>query len=197
ATPFFIGKISEGRTIRQTIVAYISGVSATFLSFIVFGNYGLHLQVTGAADIAGQTATEGPAAAILTVFESLPIPEIAMVVLILAMVAFYASTFDALTMVIASYSVKNIGQDEEPGKQLRIFWSAVFIVLPIALLFNQSTLSLLQTLSICAAFPIMIIVCVIVAGFIKSMRADTRKKKLPESPPPEPVTAGETDAASE
>ena len=70
-------------------------------------------------------------------------------------------------------------------------------VLPIALLFNQSTLSLLQTLSICAAFPIMIIVCVIVAGFIKSMRADTRKKKLPESPPPEPVTAGETDAASE
>ena len=36
ATPFFIGKISEGRTIRQTIVgAYISGVSATFLSFIV------------------------------------------------------------------------------------------------------------------------------------------------------------------
>ena len=198
ATPFFIGKISEGRTIRQTIVgAYISGVSATFLSFIVFGNYGLHLQVTGAADIAGQTATEGPAAAILTVFESLPIPEIAMVVLILAMVAFYASTFDALTMVIASYSVKNIGQDEEPGKKLRIFWSAVFIVLPIALLFNQSTLSLLQTLSICAAFPIMIIVCVIVAGFIKSMRADTRKKKLPESPPPEPAQAGETDAASE
>ena len=28
-------------------------------------------------------------------------------------------------------------------------------------------------------------------------RAVRRKKKLPESPPPEPVTAGETDAASE
>ena len=82
-------------------------------------------------------------------------------------------------MVIASYSVKNIGQGEEPGKKLRIFWSIVFIVLPIALLFNQSTLSLLQTLSICAAFPIMIIICVIIAGFIKSLREDSRKKPEP------------------
>ena len=180
ATPFFIGQISEGRTIRQTIVgAYIAGVSATFLSFIVFGNYGLHLQVTGLVDVAGQLLSESPAAAIISIFESLPIPEIALVVLILAMVAFYASTFDALTMVIASYSVKNIGQGEEPGKKLRIFWSIVFIVLPIALLFNQSTLSLLQTLSICAAFPIMIIICVIIAGFIKSLREDSRKKPEP------------------
>ena len=185
ATPFFIGKISEGRTIRQTIIgAYIAGVSATFLSFIVFGNYGLHLQVTGVADIAGQILSDGPANAILTVFESLPIPEIALVVLILAMVAFYASTFDALTMVIASYSVKNIKEDEEPGKKLRIFWSVVFIVLPIALLFYQSTLSMLQTLSICAAFPIILIVCVIVAGFIKSMREDARK--IEQSPAGKP-----------
>ena len=180
ATPFFIGQISEGRTIRQTIVgAYIAGVSATFLSFIVFGNYGLHLQVTGLVDVAGQLLSESPAAAIISIFESLPVPEIALVVLILAMVAFYASTFDALTMVIASYSVKNIGQGEEPGKKLRIFWSIVFIVLPIALLFNQSTLSLLQTLSICAAFPIMIIICVIIAGVIKSLREDSRKKPEP------------------
>ena len=94
----------------------------------------------------------------------------ALVLLVLAMVAFYASTFDALTMVIASYSVKNIGEDEEPGKKLRVFWSIVFIVLPIALLFNQSTLSMLQTLSICAAFPIMVIIGVIIAGFIRNLR---------------------------
>ena len=93
------------------------------------------------------------------------------------MIAFYASTFDALTMVIASYSVKNIGQDEEPGKKLRIFWCVVFIVLPIALLFNQSTLSLLQTLSICAAFPIMLIIGVIIAGFLKNLKKDLPKKE--------------------
>ena len=178
ATPFFIGKISEGRTIRQTILgAYIAGVSATFMSFIVFGNYGLHLQVTGQADIAGLTASEGASSAILTIFEHLPLPTVGLILLVLAMIAFYASTFDALTMVIASYSVKNIGQDEEPGKKLRIFWCVVFIVLPIALLFNQSTLSLLQTLSICAAFPIMLIIGVIIAGFLKNLKKDLPKKE--------------------
>ena len=178
ATPFFIGKISEGRTIRQTILgAYIAGVSATFMSFIVFGNYGLHLQVTDQADIAGLTASEGASSAILTIFEHLPLPTVGLILLVLAMIAFYASTFDALTMVIASYSVKNIGQDEEPGKKLRIFWCVVFIVLPIALLFNQSTLSLLQTLSICAAFPIMLIIGVIIAGFLKNLKKDLPKKE--------------------
>ena len=43
-------------------------------------------------------------------------------------------------------------------------------MLPIALLFNQSTLSMLQTLSICAAFPIMVIIGVIIAGFIRNLR---------------------------
>ena len=171
ATPFFIGKISEGRTIRQTILgAYVAGVSATFLSFIVFGNFGQHLQATGETDIAALILEQSPSSAILTIFEHLPIPGVALVLLVLAMVAFYASTFDALTMVIASYSVKNIGEDEEPGKKLRVFWSIVFIVLPIALLFNQSSLSMLQTLSICAAFPIMVIIGVIIAGFIRNLR---------------------------
>ena len=172
ATPFFIGKISEGRTIRQTIIgAYISGVSATFLSFIVFGNYGLYQQTNGVIDPAGLLEAGGkPAEAILQIFGTLPWPKISMIILVFAMIAFYASTFDALTLVISSYSVKNIKNDEDPSKQLRIFWCIVFIVLPIALLFNESTMSLLQTFSICAALPIMIIIGIIIAGFIKELR---------------------------
>ena len=93
-----------------------------------------------------------------------------MIVLILAMIAFYASTFDAITMVISTYSVKNLKEDEEPSRRLRIFWSIVFILLPVALLFNESTLTMLQTLSICAALPIMVIICIIVAGFLRQLR---------------------------
>ncbi|MBQ4050130.1 MAG: BCCT family transporter [Oscillospiraceae bacterium] len=179
ATPFFIGKISEGRTIRQTILgAYIAGVSATFMAFIIFGNFGLHQQVTGIADIAGMlSAGVSPSEAILVIFEALPLTKAALVLLLVCMVAFYASTFDALTMVIASYSLKNPKEGEEPGKKLRIFWSVVFILLPVALLFNESTLTLLQSLSICAAFPIMIILCVIIGGFLKDLKEQQTKDK--------------------
>ncbi len=137
-------------------------------------------QTHGVIDPAGILEAGGkPAEAILQIFGTLPWPKIGMTVLVLAMIAFYASTFDALTLVISSYSVKNIKSDEEPSKQLRIFWCIVFIVLPIALLFNESTLTLLQTLSICAALPIMIIMGVIIAGFIKDLRA--RRKEVVET----------------
>ena len=42
AVPFFIGNISRGRTIRQTILGgYVFGVGSTIISFVVLGNYSL------------------------------------------------------------------------------------------------------------------------------------------------------------
>ena len=46
ASPFFIGSISKGRTIRQTILGgYVFGVGSTFVSFLVLGNYSLSLEL--------------------------------------------------------------------------------------------------------------------------------------------------------
>ena len=51
AAPFFIGSISKGRTVRQTIVGgYVFGVGSTIVSFIILGNYSMGLQTSGAAD---------------------------------------------------------------------------------------------------------------------------------------------------
>ena len=55
AAPFFIGNISRGRTVKQTILGgYIFGVGSTITSFIVFGNYGLGLQTSGIHDFISQ-----------------------------------------------------------------------------------------------------------------------------------------------
>ena len=51
AAPFFIGSISRGRTVRQTILGgYAFGVGSTIISFIILGNYSMGMQVTGRAD---------------------------------------------------------------------------------------------------------------------------------------------------
>ena len=174
ATPFFIAKISEGRTIKQTILGGLCcGMAGTFTSFIIFEGYGLYLQVTGALDVAGMIAQGvNVSTVILMIFETLPMHQIALVILIVAMIAFYASTFGAITLVIASYSEKE--EKEEPSKKLRAFWSIVFLLLPIALLFAESTLSNLQTISIIAAFPLGLIMIGVAASFIKELREDTR-----------------------
>lgn len=172
ATPFFIAKISEGRTIKNVILGGLAcGIAGTFLSFIVFGGYGLYLQTTGVLDIAGAVAAGGDVSAIiLSIFNTLPITNIALIILIVAMIAFYASTFDAITLVIAAYSEKE--EKEEPSRKLRAYWSLVFLLLPIALLFTESTLTHLTTISIIAAFPLGIIMIGIIVGFIKQLRMD-------------------------
>ena len=59
AAPFFIGNISRGRTIKQTILGgYVFGVGSTIISFIILGNYSLGLQTKGATLLLSMQQTE-------------------------------------------------------------------------------------------------------------------------------------------
>lgn len=171
ATPFFIGRISEGRTLRQVVLGGLAaGVGSTALSFTVFGNFGLHLQVEGRLAAAEMLAAGVPASeVIIEIFNMLPLPKITMTVLVVTMVLFYASTFDALAMVMSTYSYR--GDDlREPGKGMKAYWSMIFVVLPIGLLFSEQAMTQLQTISIIAAFPISIILLVVLFSFFRTSK---------------------------
>lgn len=181
ATPFFIANISKGRTIRQTILGALGfGMAGTFTSFITFGNYGLFQQTSGKLDVAAMVESGmDNADIILEIFKQLPssIHTLTLIVLMLAMVAFYASTFDAITLVMAGFCTKNLKEGEMPSKKLRCYWSFIFLILPIALIWAQSTLSALQTFSIIAAFPLGIIMLLIVFSFFKELKNHKEAKK--------------------
>lgn len=179
ATPFFIAKISKGRTIRQTILGALGfGMAGTFTSFITFGNFGLFQQTSGKLDVVSMVQNNtAPADIILQVFGQLPIKNVALIVLVLAMVAFYASTFDAITLVMAGFCTKNLKEDEMPSKKLRCYWSFIFLILPIALIWAESTLSALQTFSIIAAFPLGIVMLLIVFSFFKELKQHKEAKE--------------------
>lgn len=177
ATPFFIGTISKGRTIKNTILGgYGWGLAGTFTSFIILGNYGMAQQLKHGVDISGFIADGGAYSdAILRIFDTLPLTNLGLVLLVITMIAFYSTTFDALTMVISSYSYKKLSVNEEPDKRIRTFWAIMFILLPIALIFAENTMYSLQSVSIIAAFPIGIIVMIIVAGFFKDANVYLRE----------------------
>ena len=91
------------------------------------------------------------------------------------MIAFYATTFDSLAMVISYYSYKELPIHQEPGKKIRVFWSIVFILFPIALLFSQNSIHSLQSVSIIAAFPIGIVIVMICISLMKQLKVDIHK----------------------
>lgn len=177
ATPFFIGTISKGRTIRNTVLGgYGWGLAGTFTSFIILGNYGMAQQLKHGVDISGFIANGGDySEAILKIFDTLPLSSLGLILLVVTMIAFYSTTFDALTMVVASYSYKRLPVDTEPDKKVRTFWAVMFILFPIALIFAENSMYSLQSVSIIAAFPIGFIVLLIVASFFKDANQYLKK----------------------
>lgn len=173
ATPFFIGMISRGRTLKNIILGtYFYGISGTFLSFIVFGNYGLSQQLAGKIDLIG-TVAQGTDInlGIIEIFSTLPLTNFLLIALFVMMVTFYTTTFDSITLVVSAYSYKNLPPGEEPSRLVRGFWATMFIVFPIALIFAENSINSLQSISIIAAFPIGLVFILIIVSFFKDAKA--------------------------
>lgn len=148
------------------------GLAGTYLSFIILGNYGLAQQMKHGVDAIGHIGAGGEMyEAILMIFDTLPLPWLALILLTITMIAFYSTTLDGITYVTSSYSYKKISPDEEPARGIRGFWSIMLILLPIALLFAQNSLYSLQGVTIIAAFPVGILLILIVISFIKDFNS--------------------------
>ena len=172
ATPFFIALISKGRTIRNTVFGSFGwGLAGTYMSFIILGNYGLAQQMKHELDVTGFIGNGGEMYdAILMIFDTLPLPALALMLLVITMIAFYSTTLDGITYVTSSYSYKQISADEEPSRKIRGFWALLLIFLPIGLLFAENSLYSLQGVTIIAAFPVGILLILIVWSFFKDSK---------------------------
>ena len=169
AAPFFIGSISRGRTIRQTILGgYGFGVGSTLVSFVILGNYSMGLQTSGTADFVAQYQADGDVyGMIISVIKTLPCAPLILVLLLVTMIAFYATSFDSIALTASCYSYRKLGENENPSRTIQLMWCILLIVLPIGLVFSESSMSNLQSVSIVAAFPIGIVIVMIAASFIK------------------------------
>lgn len=182
AAPFFIGSISRGRTVRQTILGgYAFGVGSTLTSFIVLGNYSMGQQMTGKADfIALYNETGDLYGMIVNILKTLPCAPLVMAVVLVTMIAFYATSFDSIALTASCYSYHTLKDGEQPHKGIQLLWCILLILLPIALLFAESSMNNLQSVSIVAAFPIGAVIVLIVASFLKDAKnyMQTQKPEL-------------------
>lgn len=179
ATPFFIGNISQGRTIKQTILGgYIFGVGSTIISFIVLGNYSLGLQMNGSFDfLALYQETSDLYTVIINVIRTLPGSEFFLILLLITMITFYATSFDSIALIASYYSYFRLKKNQTPSKIIQFMWCILLIVLPIALVFSESSMSNLQSVSIIAAFPIGLVIVLIAISFIKDIKQYVKENR--------------------
>ncbi len=110
-------------------------ISRTFTAFIILGNYGLAQQLKHGLDITGiqQRRLRGSYFGTIPCFRTLVI----------------TSSYDRfvlcdnirpLTLVVSAYSYKELEHTHGSDKRVRMFWSLVFILFPIALIFSENSM---------------------------------------------------------
>ena len=117
-------------------------------------------------------------ALIMNIVNTLPGSKFFLVWILLCMIAFYATSFDSIAYTAACYSYKKLGENEKPHTLITLLWCLLLIVLPIALVFSESSMNNIQSVSIISAFPIGIIMILMIWSFIKDSKKYMEEKGL-------------------
>ena len=170
-TPFvgmFIARISRGRTIRQ----FVSGVLlvpsvVSVLWFCVLGGTAIDLQKAG-TDIADAGGLE---AQLFGTLDALPLATVATVLVMVLVAIFFVSGADAASIVMGSLSERGT---TEPRRSVVIFWGvATGAVAAVMLLAGgEDALQGLQTITIVAALPFVLIMIGLTVSLMKELRHD-------------------------
>lgn len=199
----FIAKISRGRTIRQMVVgAIFFGSLGCAVFFIILGNYGLYLQLNGDLDVVAILSEQSPTAAIFAILNTLPMSWLMIALFTILAVIFTATTFDSVSFILASVVQREV--DGEPHRWNRLFWAFTLCLMPAVLMFLGG-LSTLQTASIFAGAPLIIIMGLLMVSTIKAARYDLHYQPdyslntihIEELPETAPWEQGETSDAPE
>jgi choline-glycine betaine transporter len=170
-TPFvgmFIARISRGRTIRQFVTGVLLVPSLVSLVwFCIFGGAAIDLQKHG-TDIAGAGGLESQ---LFSTLEAYPMATVASIVVMSLVAIFFVSGADAASIVMGSLSERGT---LSPSRPTVIFWGvATGAVAAVMLLVGGAdALTGLQTITIVAALPFVVVMIGLAVALVKDLRAD-------------------------
>jgi choline-glycine betaine transporter len=193
-TPFvgmFIARISRGRTVRQFVTGVLLVPSLVSLVwFCIFGGAAIDLQKSG-TDIAGAGGIESQ---LFTTLESFPLSTVASVVVMLLVAIFFVSGADAASIVMGTLSERGT---QEPSRATVIFWGvATGAVAAVMLLVGGAdALTGLQTITIVAALPFVVVMVGLAVALVKDLRSDPMmvRRRYAEEAVEAAVIAGVTE----
>lgn len=162
----FIARISRGRTIGEFIKGVMflpAGFSVIW--FTVFGTLGMHLDISVVKEAIKSTST-----ALFVVLQQYPLGTVLCAVMALLIFTFLVTASNSATYVLGMYSE---GGTLQPSNRSKIIWGALIAALAaIMMLGTGNGLSMLQTLSIVAAFPFIFIMLAAMPALVKALKEE-------------------------
>ncbi|MCR6544558.1 glycine betaine uptake BCCT transporter [Dehalobacterium formicoaceticum] len=164
----FIARVSRGRTIREFILAVTllpAGFSFVFLA--IFGGAAFNLDALSNGAIQAAVNTDYTTALFATL-QQLPFYAITAPLAIVLIVASFVGAANSATYVLGMLTS---GGDMNPSKKLRSFWGIAqgAVTIMLILVGGTAAIKTLQTASIAAAFPFMLIMLVMCYSIYKAL----------------------------
>ena len=170
----FVAKISRGRTIREVIFGMIGwGSLGCALFFIILGNYALDLDLRGVYPVAQQAVNESPSAAIAAIIELLPFGSFWLLFTAVIALIFTATTYDSASYTLAAGATRFLNPDEHPVRAHRVYWAIALGFLPAVLLY-LGKLRALQTASVVASIPLLLVYILLAWSILKTLKEHSR-----------------------
>ncbi|BBY17187.1 BCCT family transporter [Mycolicibacterium litorale] len=170
-TPFvgmFIARISRGRTIRQFVTGVLLVPSLVSLVwFCILGGAAINTQ-EGGVDLAGEGSNEEQ---LFTLLDQYPIATIASILVMVLVAIFFVSGADAASIVMGSLSERGT---IKPTRGVVIFWGVTTgaVALVMLLVGGADALTGLQTITIIAALPFVLVMVGLAVALVKDLRND-------------------------
>ena len=158
--------------------------------FCIFGGAAIDLQKTG-TDIAGAGGIESQ---LFTTLQSYPLATVASVVVMVLVAIFFVSGADAASIVMGTLSERGT---LEPSRRTVVFWGVATGAVAAVMLLVGGTDALtgLQTITIVAALPFVLVMIGLSVSLVKDLRSDPMmvRRRYAEEAVEAAVIAGVTE----
>ncbi|WP_341504028.1 BCCT family transporter [Gallaecimonas sp. GXIMD4217] len=169
----FIARVSEGRTVREFIVAVLLVPTLVTLVWMsVYGGIAID-QVLNKVGALGQDGLTSVPLAMFQMFEQLPMSQLLSVVAIVLVLVFFITSSDSGSLVIDSITAG--GKIDAPVPQ-RIFWATIEGAIAAALLWIGGTeaIEALQAGAISTGLPFTLVLILMCVSLVMGMRTEPK-----------------------
>ncbi len=175
-TPFvgmFVARISKGRTIREFVMGVVVIPSVfTIIWLAVFSTIGL-VTVQGWEVEQVRELVASPETAVFVVFGEWPLDQLISILIIVLLAIFFITSADSATY---SLSVMTSGGILTPPTYKKVCWGVVEAAIAYILL-SAGSLKPLQTISIAATLPFLLVMIAMIISLNKEINNDFKQNK--------------------
>lgn len=150
----------------------ISGTMGLFLFFGIVTAYEQSLRIEGILDIPAMLVNGQSEIIAESVINTLPFSKLAMVLYLVVIILFLATTLDSCSFTLSSTVSKNLKEGEEPKRGLKFVWCIVLVAIPLAIAYAGTDIDTIKSIVLATGLPLVVILAIIYYGFLKEMKKD-------------------------